>query len=232
MHEAIILAGGLGTRLRKEVPRLPKSMAPINDTPFLEILLKSLSNKGFTRVILSLGYMSEIIFDHFGTSFNDLELVYVFEKKPLGTGGGIRLAIEQCASDHVYVMNGDTFLDFEVNEIEELWNNNRQTIIVCKEISDASRYGKVVPSGNLVEGFEEKASLGPGLINAGCYIFGRHLLDDFPINKNFSIENDFLSKVVNQIPINIFISKGFFIDIGMPDDYSRAQFELADKRRY
>ena len=229
MREAIILAGGLGTRLQKEIPGLPKSMAPINNKPFLEILLGSLSDKGFTRVILSLGYMSKIIFDHFGKSFKELELAYVFEDQPLGTGGGIRLAMEQCASDHVFVMNGDTFLDFEANEIEELWHKNRQTIIVCKEISDARRYGKVVSYNGLVKGFLEKGAVGPGLINAGCYIFERHLLDNFPLNTNFSIESDFLSKVVGRHSINIFISKGFFIDIGVPDDFVRAQLELADK---
>jgi D-glycero-alpha-D-manno-heptose 1-phosphate guanylyltransferase len=229
MREAIILAGGLGTRLQQKVPGLPKSMAPINKKPFLEILLQSLSDKGFTRVILSLGYKSKLIFDHFGKSFKELELAYVFEDQPLGTGGGIRLAIEQCTSDHVFVMNGDTFLDFEVNEIEEFWKKNRLTIIVCKEISDASRYGKIIASDNLVKSFSEKGVAGPGLINAGCYIFGRHLLDNFPLNKKFSIESDFLSKEVSQTSISIYISKGFFIDIGVPDDFIRAQLELADK---
>ncbi len=112
--EAIVLAGGFGTRLRQVVPDLPKPMAPIAGRPFLEILLLSLYQKGFSRVVLSLGFMAEKIIAHFGDRYVGMDLVYAVEHHPLGTGGAIRVALAQCASDHVFVFNGDTYLDLEV----------------------------------------------------------------------------------------------------------------------
>ena len=132
MREAIVLSGGLGTRLRGIVPDLPKSMAPIGDRPFLEILLKNLAKKGFKRVILSLGYMAEKITAHFGSSFAGMELHYVIEEKPLGTGGAIRLALSVCSQDHAYVFNGDTFLDLEVDKIYEEWKLKKNSTCYCK----------------------------------------------------------------------------------------------------
>ena len=109
MHEAIVLAGGFGTRLREVLPDLPKPMAPVAGRPFLEILLTSLADKGFSRVVLSLGYMADKIITYFGNSFTGLDLIYVVEDEPLGTGGAVRLALSQCLQDHIYILNGDTF---------------------------------------------------------------------------------------------------------------------------
>ena len=113
--EAIVLAGGFGTRLRQVVTDVPKSMAPIAGRPFLEILLGSLARKGFQRIVLSLGFMAEKISDHFGTHFAGLELAYVVEETPLGTGGAVRLASTACTQDHVFVLNGDTYVDLEAD---------------------------------------------------------------------------------------------------------------------
>ena len=106
--EAIVLAGGFGTRLRQVVADVPKPMAPIADRPFLEILLGSLARKGFSQVVLSLGFMAEKISDHFGARFAGMDIAYVVEETPLGTGGAIRLALDACTQDHVFVFNGDT----------------------------------------------------------------------------------------------------------------------------
>jgi D-glycero-alpha-D-manno-heptose 1-phosphate guanylyltransferase len=225
--EAIILAGGFGTRLRKTVPDLPKPMAPVAGKPFLEILLASLASKGFRRVVLSLGYMADTIVAHFGDHFRDMSLVYEIEREPLGTGGAIRQALTQCQTDHAFVFNGDTFIDLEVAEIELQWTTNRAPILVACSVPDTARYGRVLAAEGRVSGFSEKGVTGPGLINAGCYVLPPHLLDEFPCGQAFSLETDFLAKNVAKERFDLFVTKGRFIDIGLPEDYQRAQNELA-----
>lgn len=217
--EAIILAGGLGTRLREAVPDLPKPMAPINGKPFLEYLIRNLKNKGFTRVILAVGYMANKIEEYFGDSYDGVEIAYSREIEPLGTGGAIRLAIERCHDDHVYVFNGDTYLDIEVMQVEELWNKFNCSIIVTKFMSDASRYGLIVHSGINIVGFKEKTSESHGLINAGCYILRRNDFSSMRLLENFSIEKDYFESRVGALQILMFETKGFFIDIGIPSSY-------------
>lgn len=226
MLEGIVLAGGFGKRLRDVVPDLPKPMAPIRERPFLEILLENLSKKGFGRVILALGYMSDKIISHFGNRFFDMELFYVVEEKPLGTGGAIRLAMSECNQNHVFVFNGDTFLDLEVNAVERQWQNTGHPVIIGREVVDTARYGCLLTDQKQVTGFSEKGTSGPGLINAGCYVFNKGQLDSFPTNSTFSVETDYLSKTVQKSPFDLFITHGHFIDIGIPEDYARAQHEL------
>lgn len=229
MREAVVLAGGFGTRLRQVVPDLPKPMAPIAGRPFLEILLGSLAGKGFGRVVLSLGFMADSIFGHFGSHHAGMELAYVVEDQPLGTGGAVRLAMLQCHEDHVFVFNGDTFLDLEVDVVEQHWQNHRLPIIVGREVPDAARYGRLLAENGRVTGFTEKGVYGPGLINAGCYVFNQGQLDDLPLNVPFSLEVDYLVNAVSRAPIDVFITAGQFIDIGVPDDFLRAQTELANR---
>lgn len=228
MKEAIILAGGFGTRLRQVVPDLPKPMAPVAGRPFLEILLDYLLMSGFKRVILSLGYRADIIQSYFGNRYKTMELVYVVEDAPLGTGGAVRLAMEQCTADHVFIFNGDTFLEFDVNGVEKLWQQYRTPIMLAKEVSDTSRYGRLLTKDNQVIGFSEKGVSGAGLINAGCYLLPAGVLNDYPIGTGFSLETDYFSLYVQQQPILYHATPGRFIDIGVPDDYARAQEELAD----
>ncbi len=225
--QAIILAGGFGTRLRELVPDLPKPMAPVNGRPFLEILLASLSQNGFRHVVLSLGFMADKISGHIGKQFAGMEMSYVKEEKPLGTGGGVRLAMSQCHEDHVFVFNGDTFLDLEVSALEQQWQQNRRPIIVGREVPDTARYGRLLYEQHRVTGFTEKGISGPGLINAGCYVFSQGLLNDFALGSSFSLETDFLAKLINQTQVDLFVTTGQFIDIGIPEDYQRAQTELA-----
>jgi D-glycero-alpha-D-manno-heptose 1-phosphate guanylyltransferase len=225
--EAIVLAGGFGTRLRQVVPDLPKPMAPIAGRPFLEILLSTLARKGFTRVVLSLGFMSDKIIEHFGNSFKGMELLYEVEPLPLGTGGAIRAALARFLSDHVYIFNGDTYLDLEVDALERLWQSKHNPVIVVREVADTARFGKVEMRDGQVVAFREKGMSGPGLINAGCYILPQNLLDDFPSNKPFSIESEFFIESLQRIRFDGFITHGRFIDIGVPDDYALAQTVLA-----
>ena len=224
--EAIVLAGGFGTRLRAVVPDVSKPMAPIAGKPFLEILLGALSRKGFTRAILSLGFMSETITGHFGNRFADMDLDYMVEEVPLGTGGAVRLALTKCVADHVYVFNGDTYLDLEVAAVEAHWQAHRLPIIVGREVPDTSRFGRLLTEAGMVTGFAEKGLNGFGLINAGCYVMNRGQLDAFAINSPFSLESDYFVQVVASAAIEVFVTRGHFIDIGIPEDYARAQSEL------
>ena len=227
--EAIVLAGGFGTRLREMVPNLPKPMAPICGRPFLKILLASLSKKGFKRIILSLGFMADKISECFGEHFLGMELIYVVEDMPLGTGGAIRLALSACKSDHAFIFNGDTYLDLDVDEVEKVWQDTHQPIIVGREVSDTSRYGQLIATNGFVKVFSQKGSFATGLINAGCYVLARNQLDHIPLNHNFSLEEEYLENMVTQLPFRVFITNGLFIDIGVPEDYLRAQHLLSKK---
>jgi D-glycero-alpha-D-manno-heptose 1-phosphate guanylyltransferase len=163
LMEAIILAGGLGTRLRQVVSDLPKPMAPIAGRPFLEILLTFLA-----RVILSVGFMSGKIVEHFGAQYAGMALVYEVEREPLGTGGAIRAALTRCLDDHVFVFNGDTYCDLDVDGLERTWQHSRGPIVVVREVSDTARFGRVEIAGERIAAFREKGVSGTGMINAGC----------------------------------------------------------------
>ncbi len=225
--EAIVLAGGFGTRLRQVVADVPKPMASIAGRPFLEILLGSLAKKGFSRSVLSLGFMAEKISAHFGHRFAGLDLAYVVEDTPLGTGGATRLAARACTQDHVFVFNGDTYLDLEVGLLERRWHAKRNSIVVGRQVPDTTRYGRLIVDGDRITSFAEKGIAGPGLINAGCYVLATDALARFPLNQPFSIETDYLVPEVARATVEVFVTEGMFIDIGIPEDYARAQTLLA-----
>lgn len=225
--EAVVLAGGFGTRLREVVPDLPKPMAPVGGQPFLEILLTALARKGFSRVVLSLGFMSEKIIRHFGECYAGIELVYEVESQPLGTGGAVRAALTRCVSDHAFIFNGDTYLDIEADELNSLWQANHNPIMVVREVPDTARFGRVEMHEGRINRFLEKGCPGPGLINAGCYVLPAHVLDDFPLGQPFSLETGFFSNYLQRLRFDGFVTHGRFIDIGVPIDYALAQTELA-----
>jgi|LauGreSuBDMM15SN_2_FD.fasta_scaffold121978_1 D-glycero-alpha-D-manno-heptose 1-phosphate guanylyltransferase len=225
--EAIVLAGGFGTRLRQVVPDLPKPMAPVAGRPFLEILLSVLAQKGFSRVVLALGFMSEKIITHFGKSFLGMKLEYEVESQPLGTGGAIRLAMTRCEFDHAFVFNGDTYLDLEVAELEQFWHTGHHPLIVVREVLDTARFGRVKMCDGRIIAFLEKGMSGPGLINAGCYVLPKAALNEFPLGLPFSIETEFFIKYLQLIRFEGFVTRGRFIDIGLPADYELAQTTLA-----
>jgi D-glycero-alpha-D-manno-heptose 1-phosphate guanylyltransferase len=171
--------------------------------------------------------MAEKIEAYFGYSFAGMELEYAIEDAPLGTGGAVRLAMEHCTEDHVFVFNGDTYLDLEIDAVEKVWQNHRMPIIVGRVVPDTARYGRLLAENARVIGFSEKGFSGEGLINAGCYVLNRGQLDAFSLHSSFSLEADFLSKATHESPFYLFVTSGHFIDIGVPEDYQRAQIELA-----
>lgn len=229
MLEAVVLAGGLGTRLRGVVADLPKAMAQVAGRPFLEILLDQCARKGFGRIVLSVGYLAQTIRAHFGDAYAGMQIDYAVEDSPLGTGGAVRLALTRCASDHAFVFNGDTYLDLEFDAVEAHWQRHHRPIIVCRSVADTARYGRVQldDSRSRLIGFSEKGLAGPGLINAGCYVLGKNQLDGFAPGSVFSLETDFLARSTQSVHFDVFVTAGHFIDIGIPDDYAKAQVELA-----
>jgi D-glycero-alpha-D-manno-heptose 1-phosphate guanylyltransferase len=224
--DALVLAGGFGTRLRAVVPDLPKPMAPVCGKPFLELLLGALRGKGLQRAVLSLGYRADVIQQHFGPRFGSLELAYEVEDTPLGTGGAIRRGLARCQGDAVLVVNGDTLLDIELQAVQAAWNQQHQPLIVGVQVPDTSRYGRLAVEGNKLSGFAEKGVAGPGLINSGHYVLPRGLLADPALPEAFSFEADFLVPRLASLQMAVFASQGSFIDIGVPEDYARAQTEL------
>lgn len=226
--EAIILAGGFGTRLRDVVSDIPKPMAPIGNRPFLAILLSQLSRKGFKHVVLAVGYLAEKITNHFGDKYDSMKISYVIEDKPLGTGGAVRLAMTKVKGDYVFVLNGDTFLDADFQSINSLWRRYKQPIMVARQVNDIARYGALIVNHDRLSGYYEKGQTGPGIINAGCYVLPKDALDIFEIGKAFSIESDYFEKIYQDKFIRIVPTQGHFIDIGIPEDFERAQTELAE----
>jgi len=222
-----VLAGGLGTRLRSVVPELPKPMAPVAGRPFLEILLGSLQRKGVTRVVLSVGHRADAIVTHFAGGFRGLEIEPVLEHEPLGTGGAVRLALSHCRNDPVLVLNGDTFLDLDLDALRACWQADRAPVVVAREVADTARFGRLLIEDDRILRFAEKGLPGPGLINAGAYLLPRDLLEGFEPGQAFSLESDFFAPEAPRRLLRAHRSRGLFIDIGVPEDYARAQQLLA-----
>jgi len=221
--EAIVLAGGLGTRLQSVVSDVPKPMAPIGNKPFLEFILKYLKKNGITRVVLSVGYKWEVIKEHFGDTFENIELIYSVEDEPLGTGGGIKKAISKVISEQVYIINGDTFFDVDLKLLSLKENSKLQ--LSLKKMYDFDRYGAVEVVDNKVIKFSEKSYREVGKINGGIYIVSKDIFNNFTLNEKFSFE-EFMEENIKGLNITAKIFEGYFIDIGIPQDYAKAQKEI------
>ena len=219
----LIMAGGYGKRLKPIISSVPKPMASINGKPFLELILNKLNKFSFERVHLSVGFMHEKIINYFGNKFKNIQINYIIEKTPLGTGGAIKLALDRCIEDHVYILNGDSFLDINYFEIEENWLRVREPIIVVKHLNNTSRYGCVHLEGNKVLEFKEKKSALSGFINSGLYVLPKKIKDHFADSEAFSFEKEFLNKNISILNFNAFIFEGMFIDIGIPSAYKESQ---------
>jgi D-glycero-alpha-D-manno-heptose 1-phosphate guanylyltransferase len=223
MTEAIILAGGRGTRLRSTVPDLPKPLAPIAGAPFLMYLLKHLERCGISRFVLSVGYRSEAIIRSLGDDFNGIPIAYVFERTPLGTGGAIGRALSECAENSVFVLNGDSYFGIDPNELARLHARQDADISVAlKEMSDFERYGAIELEGERIRTFREKARTARGYINGGVYCVRRDVFAGFDLPKRFSFEA-FLAQNTDRLKLCGLPLNADFIDIGIPEDYDAAQ---------
>ena len=227
MTTAIILAGGLGTRLREEVPDVPKPMAPINGRPFLEYLMDYWIGQGIERFILSIGYKSQIISEHFGGCYKSSVVSYAIEESPLGTGGGLLLALEQVTSKKVLLLNGDTFFEVNINSLYKfhLKSNSKWTLAFFRT-DEIKRYMliNISPKGEILS-LNSPELVSSGLANGGVYLIEPSALDLLggKIQENTSLENQLLPNYIsNGGKLFGQECKGKFIDIGLPEDYFKA----------
>ncbi len=224
MHPVLILAGGFGTRLKSVVPDLPKPLADVNGKPFLWWLLQQLENQGAKDVYLSIGYMHEHIQSYFGAKFNQINLHYIVETEPLGTGGAIMNACQQIPEQEILVLNGDTLAMTDLNDFIKFAKSFASKLFLAvAKVADAGRYGTVIVDGNQITGFAEKGKAGAGLINAGIYLLNKSLFNDFNLPQKFSFETDILMKHINSLNLIAYSEVSDFIDIGIPEDYALAQ---------
>lgn len=227
-RSAIILAGGLGTRLRNTVPDLPKCMAPVNEQPFLTYVIRHLLSQGIEKFIFSLGYKHEAIENFLNNQFLTINFQSVIEEEPLGTGGAIRLACEKATEKNVLVVNGDTLYKIDAPSLFKFHSNHSALCsITLKPMKNFDRYGVVeINNTNVVTNFKEKQFYPSGLINGGVYVLDKEKFLEKVFPEKFSFEKDFLEKEYAHSNIYGFIQDSYFIDIGIPEDYSRAQDEL------
>ncbi|MBI4710601.1 MAG: nucleotidyltransferase family protein [Nitrospirae bacterium] len=225
--EAIIIAGGLGIRLQPVVKDVPKPMADINGMPFLSFLMDYLSRYGVKKVLLSVGYKHETIKKYFGSKYRNMDIEYVIENNPLGTGGALREALRHVQGSEAIVLNGDSFFNVNVKDLMDFhYLQVSMLTIAVKPMNNIDRYGTIILRNERATGFSEKSSGNFGYINGGVYVMKKDIMNHYAREGAFSFETDFLQGNINSIAVSAFISDGYFIDIGIPEDYERAQKEL------
>jgi D-glycero-alpha-D-manno-heptose 1-phosphate guanylyltransferase len=229
--EAIVLAGGLGTRLALRLNQTPKSMAPVGGRPFLELLLDQLIAAGCSHVILSVGHLREVIRQRFHNRYRGVPIDYAIEESPLGTGGAIRLALGGARESSVLVVNGDTYLEADLSALARFHQSSlRPLTMAVVRVDDTARYGGVFIEDHVISGFFEKGRKGPGWINGGLYAIERSFLWHANLPARFSFETDVLVPFLSEIRPAAFRCDGYFLDIGIPEDLDRAQVELCRSR--
>ncbi len=223
--QAIILCGGLGTRLKSVISDIPKPMAPINGKPFLEFIFEYLKKQHISAIILAVSYKYEVIQKHFKDRFLDMDIKYSIEEEPLGTGGAIRQALE-FVKDKVYVLNGDTFFDIDLSQLKL---NGSKICLALKAMKDFDRYGAVeLDSNAFIKSFKEKEFLKQGLINGGIYLIAKNIFDGYNLEMKFSFE-EFLQKNYKKLKARGEIFENHFTDIGVPKDYKNFYITLENQ---
>ena len=226
--EAIILAGGLGTRLRAVVSDVPKCMAPVARKPFLYYVIKHLEKQGVDKFIFSLGYKHEMIEAWLNEQYPLMFMQTSVEEEPLGTGGAIKLACGLATEKNVLILNGDTLFNVDIKELFAFHKTNRaDCTLSLKPMHNFDRYGVVeLDTDHAITSFKEKRQYKNGLINGGVYILNRKnfLQEELPLK--FSFEKDYLEQYLNKRKICGVVQDEYFIDIGIPEDYEKAQKEL------
>jgi NDP-sugar pyrophosphorylase family protein len=228
---ALLLVGGMGTRLRSVVQNVPKPLASVGDKSFLELLIRQLKHQGIRKLVLCTGYLADQVENEFGDGHAlNLDIQYSKELEPLGTGGAIKLAQSRIGNASEFlVMNGDSFLEIDLAPFIQFHRDRQAFIsIAVVRVEDSSRYGTVqIDRDHQVTGFMEKAgSTGPGLINAGVYLFSPEVLQSIPEGRS-SLEKDLFPRLIGK-GVCAYECHGMFIDIGTPEDYSKAQ-QLCDR---
>jgi D-glycero-alpha-D-manno-heptose 1-phosphate guanylyltransferase len=223
---AVLLVGGLGTRLQPVLLATPKPLAPVGDAPFLQLLVRQLRSQGIRRMVMCTGHLADQIEEAFGDGQKwDATITYSKESGPLGTAGAVKFA--KCyltqAPDFL-VMNGDSFLELDFRELIRFHREHNGLIsMAVRRVPDATRYGTVqLDTHNRVVGFREKVGIPvPGIVNGGVYVFNRAVLEHIPEGPA-SLEKDLFPRLLEH-GVYALEQQGMFIDIGTPEDYTRAQ---------
>ena len=222
---AVILAGGLGTRLRSVVADRPKILAPIAGKPFLSYLLDQLEKIHIRYAILCTGYLGDMVQESLGNKYKSIKLAYSHESVPLGTGGAVKFAKGLFKSDHILVMNGDSYCTADLNKFWE-WHVKKESnaTLLLTHVPDTGRYGQVTTAKNgLLEYFAEKGDEhGPGWINAGVYFLNCDFVSSIPSGRSLSLEKEIFPEWIGH-NIYGYRSEGSFLDIGIPEDYKAAE---------
>tara|TARA_Y100001960_G_scaffold333578_1_gene439502 strand:+ start:1787 stop:2515 length:729 start_codon:yes stop_codon:yes gene_type:complete len=220
--DVVILAGGLGTRIRSVLGETPKVLAPINDQPYIDHLLNWLDLNGASKIILSLGYLGEKVAVHVAGRSN---VECIIEPKPQGTGGGLRFCRSLAKSDHVFVMNGDTWLETDLNAFVQAHKISKKEVsMICLPVRNISQYGRVIIEKDVVVNFAEKSrgSYGSGNINAGIYLFSQRALSLLCSSNARSLETDFFSNLEKGYIHAYTPDNSKFIDFGTPENLAVA----------
>ncbi len=223
-RDAVILAGGLGTRLAGVLADVPKALAPVAGRPFLDWQLEYLQMQPVDRVVLCVGHLAAQIVARYGERFGRLEIRYAREETPLGTGGAIRRAMTEQGLATAFVMNGDTLLPVALQDVAGRAGDD--VVIAAREVDDVARYGVLTLVGERVTGFAEKARTGPGCVNAGVYWLRRDVFERWALPAAFSFEHELLAAHVAGLHVRAVVVRAPFIDIGTPDALAAAQLQI------
>ena len=224
MIEAIVLAGGMGKRLQKVVADLPKPMAPVKGKPFLFYLFNWLRQYPVDKIILSVGYRYESIIEYFGKIFESVLIDYAVEEEPLGTGGAVLNSLKRIKGKHTLILNGDTWFPIDINKFLAFHTESKSEFSVAlKKMKNFSRYGSVEMSSDTIVRFNEKKHCEEGYINGGIYLVSRDFFDSREYPRIFSLEKDVLVREAGKSELKGIVFDTPFIDIGIPEDYKRAE---------
>jgi D-glycero-alpha-D-manno-heptose 1-phosphate guanylyltransferase len=230
--EAIILAGGFGTRLQQMVSDRPKPLADVNGKPFLFYLVNYLIKFGVNKIVFATGYKHLMIEEYFNENkeFDNISFSFSVETTPLGTGGAIRKAAKYIQDDYFLVLNGDSFFNIDLFKFYQNYKDFQfpDVQLALRFVDDSSRYGAVeINQSNKIISFKEKSQISSsGYINAGVYLLKKQTFVSNTPEGNFSIENDFFKSFLSQIQMYGQVFNAYFIDIGIPSDYLKAQIEF------
>ena len=230
---AVILVGGLGTRLRPLTDRTRKDMLPLVDRPQLAYTFEHLRRFGVPRAIVSCGYLPAQIQEHFGDRYGDLRLEYRVEHEPLGTGGAIRFAAEGI-DEPFFALNGDSLRETDLHAMVEFHRARRTSAtILLTPVEDPSRYGlvRVHPDGRVLTFLEKPRpeEIDTNLINAGLYVLEPDVLDLIPPGRPVSIEREVFPQLVEQQAVCGVALPGYWLDVGTPEAYLQAHRDVLER---
>lgn len=232
--QAIILAGGFGTRLQSAIGDVPKPMADIGGEPFLAHYLRYLRAQGVSKAMLSVHHRGDVIQAYFKDHFEGLSVSYAEESKPLGTGGALKFALSKLEpKEPVLAVNGDSFIELDIAAMLSAHHEaNARLTVALREMPDCSRYGEAKLEGQRIVQFAYPGRAVPGFISLGAYIISPNIFENYALPEAFSFEKDFQRPYAAEICMQAWLTNGYFIDIGQPEDYARAKAEWQNMMRY